>query len=186
VSPSVRQRWIIKQEFVSDRQIQPISKLHIFYNTAKDGYLMVIRYVIATQVFGTDILDYGYQKCTSPSLRKIIKRGILYAYLHIVVCPLIGENLVGCLLFYIPLNNISLIWRRHHCRWRAAKLRSMLGAQSLGAGRGLHMPHLLRYGALVSHLKDLPPPFIRLIHVRHTRGCGESILTGILSPFHHQ
>ena len=25
-----------------------------------------------------------------------------------------------CLGFFVPLKNISLIWRRHHCQWRAA------------------------------------------------------------------
>jgi hypothetical protein len=29
--------------------------------------------------------------------------------------------LIDCLGFYVPLKNISLIWRRHHYRWRAAK-----------------------------------------------------------------
>jgi hypothetical protein len=44
------------------------------------------------------------------------------------------------LLFYVLLKNISLIWRRHHCRWRAAKFRpmSMLSAQGLWAGRDLY------------------------------------------------
>jgi hypothetical protein len=46
--------------------------------------------------------------------------------------------LIDYLLFYVPLKNISLIWRRHHCRWRAAKFRPMLGAQGLWAGRDLH------------------------------------------------
>ena len=27
---------------------------------------------------------------------------------------------VVCLEFFFPLENSSLIWRRHHCRWRAA------------------------------------------------------------------
>jgi hypothetical protein len=30
-----------------------------------------------------------------------------------------------------PLKTCSLIWRRHHCRWRAAKFRPMLDAQGL-------------------------------------------------------
>jgi hypothetical protein len=30
--------------------------------------------------------------------------------------------LIDYLGFYVPLKNISLIWRRHHCRWRAAKI----------------------------------------------------------------
>ena len=26
----------------------------------------------------------------------------------------------SCLVFFVPLENFSLIWSRHHCRWRAA------------------------------------------------------------------
>jgi hypothetical protein len=43
------------------------------------------------------------------------------------------------LLFYAPLKNFSLLWRCHHCQWRAAKFRSMLGAQGLWAGRDLYL-----------------------------------------------
>jgi hypothetical protein len=40
--------------------------------------------------------------------------------------------------FYVTLKNISLMWRRHHYRWRAAKFRSMLGAQGLWVRRDLY------------------------------------------------
>jgi hypothetical protein len=40
--------------------------------------------------------------------------------------------------FYVPLKNFSLTWRRHHCRWRAAKFRPMLGTQGLWAGGDLY------------------------------------------------
>jgi hypothetical protein len=33
---------------------------------------------------------------------------------------------------------VSLMWRRHHCRWRAAKFRPMLGTQGLWAGRNIY------------------------------------------------
>jgi hypothetical protein len=42
--------------------------------------------------------------------------------------------LVDYLQFYVLLKNISLIWRRRHCRWRAANFRPTLGAQGLWAG----------------------------------------------------
>jgi hypothetical protein len=29
---------------------------------------------------------------------------------------------IDCLLFYVPLKNFSLMWRRHHCQWRAIKI----------------------------------------------------------------
>ena len=46
--------------------------------------------------------------------------------------------LIDYLRFYVPLKNISLIWRRHHCRWRAAKFKPMLCAQGLWVSRGLY------------------------------------------------
>jgi hypothetical protein len=90
--------------------------------------------------------------------------------------------LIDCLRFYIPLKNFSLIWRRHHCRWRAAKFRPILGAQGLWAGRDL-------YRATPAVIRDLgfsglirrTAPFTRLL--RHTRGCGGSILTRILTGY---
>jgi hypothetical protein len=41
------------------------------------------------------------------------------------------DRLIDYLRFYVPLKNISLIWRRHHYRRRAAKFRPLLGAQGL-------------------------------------------------------
>ena len=88
--------------------------------------------------------------------------------------------LIDYLRFYVPLKNISLVWRRHHCRWRAAKFRPMLGAQGLWAGRDL-------YRATSAETRDLgffglirrTSPLSRLLW--HTRGCGGSILTRILT-----
>jgi hypothetical protein len=79
-----------------------------------------------------------------------------------------------------PLKNISLIWRRHHCRGRAAKFRPMLGAQGLWAGRAL-------YRATPTVTRDLgfsglirrTAPFSRLL--RNAWGCGGPILTRILT-----
>jgi hypothetical protein len=46
--------------------------------------------------------------------------------------------LIDYLLFYVPLWNFLLIWRRRHYWWRAAKFRLMVGAQGLWAGRDLY------------------------------------------------
>jgi hypothetical protein len=83
------------------------------------------------------------------------------------------------LWFYVPLKNFSLIWRHHHCWWRAAKFRPMLGAQGLWAGRDLYratpaMTPSLSFSGLIRRTA----PFSRLL--QHTRGCGGSILTPIL------
>jgi hypothetical protein len=47
-------------------------------------------------------------------------------------------RLIDYLGFYVPFKNFSLMWRRHHYRWRAAKFRPMPGAQGLWAGRDLY------------------------------------------------
>jgi hypothetical protein len=84
------------------------------------------------------------------------------------------------ILFYFPLKNISLIWRHHHCRWRAAKFRPMLGSKGLWVGRDLYRatPAVTR-GLGFSGLIRRTAPFSRLL--RHTRGCGGCILTWILT-----
>jgi hypothetical protein len=81
---------------------------------------------------------------------------------------------------YVPLKNFSLIWRRHHCRWKAAKFRPMLGRSGLWAGRDLYRstPAVTRDLGF-SGLIRRTTPFSRLL--RHTMGCGGSILTRILT-----
>jgi hypothetical protein len=46
--------------------------------------------------------------------------------------------MIDYLLFYVPLMNFSLIWRRHHYRRKATKFRPLLSAQGLWAGRDLY------------------------------------------------
>jgi hypothetical protein len=94
--------------------------------------------------------------------------------------PRRGRGTFTFLGFYVPLKNFSLIWRRHHCRWRAAKFRPMLGAEGLWAGRDLYratpaVTQDLGFSGLIRRTA----PFSRLL--RHTRGCGGSILTRILT-----
>ena len=91
--------------------------------------------------------------------------------------------LIDYLRFYVPLKNISLIWRRHHYQWRAAKFRPMLGAQGLWAGRDLYRatPAVTR-GLGFFGLIRRTAPFSRLL--RYTRGCGGSILTRFCQNTH--
>jgi hypothetical protein len=75
--------------------------------------------------------------------------------------------LIDYLRFFIPLKNFSLIsciWRRQHCRWRAAKFIPMLGAQGLWAGRDLYRatPAVTR-DLSFSGLIRRTTPFSRLI-----------------------
>jgi hypothetical protein len=91
-------------------------------------------------------------------------------------------KLINYLEFYVPLKNFSLIWRRHQCRWRAAKCRSMLGAHGLWAERDLYRATPAVTGDLgFSGLIRRAAPFSRLL--RHTRGYGGSILTRIFTGY---
>jgi hypothetical protein len=61
----------------------------------------------------------------------------------------------------------------------------MLGVQGLWAERGLYcatpaVTQDLSFSGFIQRIA----PFSRLLHVRHTRGCGRSILTRILSGLH--
>jgi hypothetical protein len=81
---------------------------------------------------------------------------------------------------YVPLKNFSLIWRRHHCRRRARKFRPMLGAQGLWAGRDLYRaPPAVTRDLGFSGLIRRTAQFSLLLW--HTRGCGRSILTRIIT-----
>jgi hypothetical protein len=82
------------------------------------------------------------------------------------------------LLFYVLLKYFSLIWRRHHNRWKAAKFR--LSTQGLWAGRDLHRatPAVTR-DLIFSSVIWRTALFSRLL--RHTMGCGVPILTWIIA-----
>lgn len=46
--------------------------------------------------------------------------------------------LIDYILFNVPLENLSLIWESHHCRWTAAKFRTVLRTYGLWAGMALY------------------------------------------------
>ena len=83
------------------------------------------------------------------------------------------------LLFNIvlrPTENISLIWRHHLCRWRAAKFRPILGTRGLWAGRDLcRATPAVTWDLGFCGLIRMTAPFSRLL--RHARGCWGPILT---------
>ena len=62
---------------------------------------------------------------------------------------LLCEKCFVCLGFFVPLQNFSLIWRRHHYRWKAANfdLRSALTA--IEQWGFFSVPHLLWHGLSV-------------------------------------
>jgi hypothetical protein len=88
--------------------------------------------------------------------------------LKCTLCPLF-VSLFMVLLFYVPLKNFSLLWKRHRYRWRAAKF-------GLWAGRDLYCATFavtrdLSFSSLIRRTA----PFSCLL--QHTRGCGGPILT---------
>jgi hypothetical protein len=88
--------------------------------------------------------------------------------------------IIYCFMSRLLLKNISLIWRRHHCRWTTAKFRPMLGARGFWAGRDLYratptVTQDLGFSGLIRRTV----PFSRLL--RHAWGRGRPILTQILT-----
>jgi hypothetical protein len=67
-----------------------------------------------------------------------------------------SNGLIDYSLFYVLLKNISVIWRRHYCRWRAAQFRPILqnlglcsAFRALGQGWIFIVPQLLWHGTSV-------------------------------------
>ena len=60
-----------------------------------------------------------------------------------------------CLGFIVPLEIFSLIWRRHHYRWRAANLDPWSAFMAIEQWRFFSVPHLLWHGSSVynDHLR---------------------------------
>jgi hypothetical protein len=90
----------------------------------------------------SDITDKSTMGCNSSTARifvfdqrtmkkrNCIDRLIMHNNMQVPSCPIVmvQDWLIEYLVFYVPLKNISLIWRRHHDQWRAAKFRPILGA----------------------------------------------------------
>ena len=58
-------------------------------------------------------------------------------------------SLFVCLGFIIPLENFTLIWRRHHSRWKAANFWSILCTHDIEQWGFFCVPHLVWHGASV-------------------------------------
>ena len=55
-------------------------------------------------------------------------------------------ELVGCVEVIVPLENISLIWRRHHCWWRATFFYLCSVLIAIEQWGFFNVPHLLWHG----------------------------------------
>ena len=64
--------------------------------------------------------------------------------------------LVGLFEFFGPLENFSSIWRRHHCRWRAANFDLCSVLMVIEQWEFFSAPHLLWHGTSVynCHLRE--------------------------------
>ena len=51
-----------------------------------------------------------------------------------------------CLKFIVPLENFSLIWRHHHCRWRAPNFDLCSALMAIEQWGFFNVPNLLRHG----------------------------------------
>ena len=67
-------------------------------------------------------------------------KGLIFTALHSNDYSLYG---FFCLGFIVPLENFSLIWRRHYYRWRAAKLDLCSALMAIEQWEFFSVPHLL-------------------------------------------
>ena len=60
-----------------------------------------------------------------------------------------------CVEFIVPLENFILIWRRHHCRWRAANFDLCSALMAIEQWGFFNVPYLLWHGPTVynGHLR---------------------------------
>ena len=63
--------------------------------------------------------------------------------------------LFGCVEFIVPLKNFSLIWRRHHCRLKAANFDLCSALMAIEQWGFFNVPHLLWHGSTLynDHLR---------------------------------
>jgi hypothetical protein len=97
----------------------------------------------------------------------------------------LNDRLIDYLLFYVPLKNfwISLIWRCHHCRWRAKNLDLCSALRAFEQGGIFIVPHLLWHETSVFPVSsEGPPP--NQSPLTTCMGCGGPILTRILTGAH--
>ena len=96
-----------------------------------------------------------------PPSRYLAGLVILYVYTSVSLIPLYCSFV--WLLLNVPLENISLRWRRHHWLYRAAKFWSILDNHSAFKFKGIYIvPDLLWHGASVKEVSsEWLPPFNR-------------------------
>jgi hypothetical protein len=84
--------------------------------------------------------------------------------------------LIYYLLFYVQLENLSLIWRRHHCRWRAINLGLCSALRAFQQGGVFIVPHLLWHWVSVFPVSSDGP--LRLNAAYEWQGDAEEMQSG--------
>ena len=67
-------------------------------------------------------------------------------FTHIYILITSADFLFVCVEFIVPLENFSLTWRRHHCRWRAANFDLCSVLMAMEQWGFFNVPHLLWQG----------------------------------------
>ena len=72
-----------------------------------------------------------------------------------IIYYILTLSMFVCLWFFFPLENFSLIWRRHHYRWRAVNFDLCSTLMVIEQWRFFSVLHLLWHGTYVynSHLR---------------------------------
>ena len=85
---------------------------------------------------------------------------MIFTELPKMIIPLKGIKINQCFLFVcleliVPLENFSLIWRRHHCRLRAANFDLCSALMAIEQWGFFNVPHQPRHGPTVyyGHLR---------------------------------
>jgi hypothetical protein len=82
-----------------------------------------------------------------------------YYFFFLFISPIFQIDwMIDYLLFYVPLKNISLIWRRHRYRWRAENLGLCSALRASEQGGIFIVPHLLWHGTSVFPVSSEGPP----------------------------
>jgi hypothetical protein len=92
--------------------------------------------------------------------------------------------MVDCLLFYVPLENLSLIWRRRHYRWMATTCRFIQYSALLGFQQELILACYTCCDmgpSFFSYLIRRTAPFSCLLW--HASGCRGPVLIQIFTGF---
>ena len=92
--------------------------------------------------------------CVFETLQNFYRHPLLLCTKTLCTCNQSFNCLFVCLGFFISLEKVSLIWRRHHYRWRAAQFVISLALMSNRQWGFFRVSHLLWHGTSVYNGQD--------------------------------